>query len=641
MMCRLALVLCFFGFFATSQVQQLDEVILNAQRLNSTIKPLSATRVLDSLNLTITQEVGGLLQQIPSLFVSSQQNFTQDTRIAIRGFGARATFGIRGIKVLLDGIPITTPDGQTQMDHIPLSQIGNIEVLRGISSGLYGNASGGVILLQSAPIVTETNIAATLGDFKSQSVVATIGSAQEKNRFRAIAAHHKQEGYRRWSGYENTLLSLSNETELTKYNTLKVDYSFFNSPCAHDAGGLTLTQVNENRKQAREANLNYNAGEAVHQHQLSARLKTKDWRLYAFYTRRQLDAKLPFTYGGQIDLGRDYFGVGAQSSGDKNNWLWHYGIESAAQYDARKRFKNNDGEKETKTLNQNEHFYSLGAYGIAELAHLDWRFRTALRADVHRITLTDFLGTHSGKTNLTAVSPSLALHRKINPKLHSYLRWSTGFETPSLNELSANPTGETGFNASLEPQQASEVELGISFYNKKFELSTTLFYTKTKNEILPFELETFPGQNFYANVGITTRKGIELEGNWQFATYSRFTFSFSRGRYQTEDKKELPNIPENQFATSLQHQLGKTTLALHARYVGTRFADNENTVQVPNFWTADLFVQRKWFYATLTLGINNITNTHYFDNIRINAFGGRFYEPAATRQAFLRVVVSF
>lgn len=639
-MIRLRFLLCVFSFIAQGQVQQLNEVVLSAQRLKSSIQPLSASIVSDTLNLNITQEIGGLMQQIPSLFVSSQQNFTQDTRISIRGFGARATFGIRGIKVLLDGIPITTPDGQTQLDHIPLSQIGTIEIIRGVSSGLYGNASGGVISLQSTPISTATNIAFTLGGFQSQILTATWSKAQEKNRFRAIVTHQKQKGYRQWSAYENTLLSLSNEIDLNNRNTLKVDYYFFNSPFAHDAGGLSLEQVDENRRQAREANLVYAAGEQVKQHQISVRLKAKNWLSYAFYTHRTLDARLPFDYGGQIDLGRDYFGAGTQSSGSKNKWLWQYGIESAAQHDARIRFKNKAGVTGAKTLHQNERFYNLGAYGIAEYSYSEWRFRTALRTDVHHITLADFLETNAGKKNLTAVSPMVAVYRKLSSELSGYLRWGTGFETPSLNELSANPSGETGFNNSLKPQKSSETEFGISLKKQKFDASLTVFYTKTKNEILPFELEAFPGQNFYKNIGQTKRKGIELEGNLQFVASGNIAFSYSHGRYQTETKKELPNVPTNQFATTWQQQFKKTKLSIQARYVGERFANSENTEQVPDFWTADIALQHKWKNSLLTLGVNNIANTHFFDTIRINAFGGRYYEPAPERQAFIRFVIS-
>ena len=127
----------FFSALCQAQVQKLEEVVLRAQRIQSSIQLISQTDVAQD-SLLLKQDIGELLQGVPSLFVSSQQNFSQDTRISIRGFGTRATFGIRGIKVLWDGIPMTTPDGQTQLDHIPLSSMGIIEVIRGVSSGLYG-----------------------------------------------------------------------------------------------------------------------------------------------------------------------------------------------------------------------------------------------------------------------------------------------------------------------------------------------------------------------------------------------------------------------------------------------------------------------------------------------------------------------
>lgn len=640
-MYKYLLLLCLGALSAQNQVQQLDEVILRAQRLHSPIQPLSLTVISDSLNLGLQQEVGALLQNVPSLFVSGQQNFTQDTRIAIRGFGSRAAFGIRGIKVLLDGVPITTPDGQTQLDHIPLSQLKTIQVVRGLSGGLYGNASGGVILLKSAPIVTENSLVVNLADFSSKSVVATHAKATQKNRYRAIVSHQTQKGYREWSAFENTLFSLTSAFDLTSKSTLKLDYSLFNSPFARDAGSLTIEQVNENRRLARQANKTYNAGERVFQHQLNARMQVQSWNMYAFYTRRELDARLPFSYGGQIDLDRDYFGVGLYKSGGRKNLLWQFGIESATQHDARQRFKNNDGVKGVETLDQNERFFNVGGYGMLEMEYNQWRLRASLRADKHRITVTDFFENNSGKKNLIAVSPSVALHRKLSKNINAYLRWGTGFETPSLNELSANPSGETGFNTTLNPQKSAETELGISFHRKNINASFTAFHTKTTNEITPYELEQFPTQKFYANIGTTTRKGIELEGKWKLSSTGTVHFSFSHGEYITESKKELPNIPQNQFAATFQQQIGNMALALHTRYVGRRFADSKNAIMVPRFWSSDLFIQRNWSQITLTLGVQNIANTLYFDTIRINAFGGRYYEPAATRQAFIRCAFSF
>ena len=130
MMHRTLYFIFFFSTLCHAQVQNLKEVVLKAQRIQSSIHPMSQTDIVQD-SILLKQEIGELIQFVPSLFVSSQQNFSQDTRISIRGFGTRATFGIRGIKILWDGIPITTPDGQTQLDHIPLSSIGTIEVLRG------------------------------------------------------------------------------------------------------------------------------------------------------------------------------------------------------------------------------------------------------------------------------------------------------------------------------------------------------------------------------------------------------------------------------------------------------------------------------------------------------------------------------
>lgn len=637
---RIWLIAVFVGFLAQSQVQQLDEVVLRAQRINSSIQPLSTTQISDSLQLLLQHDIGEHLHVVPSLFVSSQQNFTQDTRISIRGFGARAAFGIRGIKILLDGIPITTPDGQTQLDHISLSQLGTIEVLRGLSGGLYGNASGGVVSLKSKPITNQKKLSLTLADFASRTVTATISDVNTNKRFRAVIEHKNQQGYRMWSAYENTLVSLSNSVTLGNNKSLSLDYSFFYSPNAQDAGGLTLAEITQNRKQARKANIDYNAGEKVAQHSLSAQWKTIGWDSYVFYTQRELGARLPFNFGGQIDLGRHYFGLGAQREGSKNNWKWHYGIESSAQLDARKRFKNNLGTKGEQTLHQNEHFYSLGTFGILEKQVGAWHVRGGLRADLHQISMKDLISINSDKQILSALSPNIAIHREFSKCFYGYVRWGTGFETPSLNELSANPSGETGFNEVLKPQQSEEVEIGFHFDKKNVHLGLTLFHTTTQNEILPYEIEAFPGQTFYANIGQTLRKGIELENRLALTPQTNLTIAISHGSYTTESKKNLPNVPQNQFSSEIQHRLKKGVIALNIRHVGDRFADNANVVMIPSFWTSDVSFQHNWNKIKTTFGINNVTNTKYFDNIRINAFGGRYYEPASERQAYCRVVIS-
>jgi len=636
--------LTFFGLLLSTicvgQTQQLDEVVLRAQRIQSKINPLSIS-IIPQDSLRLKQEVGELLQSIPGLFVSSQQNFSQDTRVSIRGFGTRATFGIRGIKVLLDGIPVTTPDGQTQLDHISLSSLGTSEVIRGLASGLYGNAAGGVILLNRAPIRSQKTLTASIGEFGTRHLIGNYGSNREKQQFRAIVAHKKYNGYRQWSGYENSLVNLTKTLGFSSKRQLHLDYTYFNSPYAYDAGGLTLAEVKNNRRQARQSNLDFKAGEKVIQQQITARWQSKKWNAYGFFTQRNLDARLAFEYGGQIDLDRNYYGFGVLHNGQKNNWLWQYGLETAAQQDKRKRFANISGEKGALTLNQHERFFTLGSYAVVEFRAADWHFRASLRADIHQIELLDFLGTNTDKKNLAAFSPSIAVYYTISEQVRGYVHWGTGFETPSLNELSANPTGNTGFNQELNPQHAQEVALGILLTNKNIDASLTLFNTTAKDEILPYELDAFPGQNFYTNIGQTTRAGIEATSMLKLVKTTTLQLTYNYGAFKTAKGSDLPNVPRQQFTSGITHQLGATSLALDVRHIGERFADSANTVRIAPFWTIDAYGQRRWNNLVYTAGISNLTNTLYFDNIRINAFGGRYYEPAGKRQFFFRMNVQF
>ncbi len=633
---KLQYIILFLSVTCFGQIQQLDEVVLQAQRIQSSINPVSITPIApDSLRLK--QEIGELLQSVPGLFVSSQQNFSQDTRISIRGFGTRATFGIRGIKVLLDGVPVSTPDGQTQLDHISLSTLGKVEVIRGLASGLYGNASGGVILLKSAAIKNEQLLAASVGAFGTRHFLGSYGKRKEKQKFRAVVEHKKYTGYRKWSAYENTLINLSNTFTFSSKRRLSLDYAYFNSPKALDAGGLTLSEVNQDRRQARQRNLDYKAGEKVGQHQFTARWQTKKWTAYGFYTQRNLDARLPFENSGQIDLNRNYYGLGVQHDGRQGKWLWQYGVEAAAQRDRRIRFNNNLGEKGSVTLNQREGFYSLGAYGIAELLVSDWRVRASLRADTHQIKLNDFINTNSATRNLAAFSPSIAAFYSISTNINTYIRWSTGFETPSLNELSANPSGAAGFNQLLEPQRSQETELGFQFTLDSVDGTLTLFTTKTQDEILPYELDAFPGQNFYRNIGEVNRKGIEITTVIKMTKAISANLAYTYGTFTARDDKELPNVPNQQFSMGLIHLFGATRLAVDVRHIGKRFANSNNTVEIPKFWTLDMYAQRRFGQVTGSAGITNLTKAYFYDNIRINAFGGRYYEPAATRQLFIRL----
>ena len=622
-----------------SQVQNLSEVVVSAQIINSLYTPLSLSKIKnDSIKKNLTTDIGNKLKNVPSLFVSSQQNYSQDTRISIRGFGTRAPFGIRGIKILLDGIPITTPDGQSQLDHIPQSIIGDIEVIRGISSGLYGNASGGVIMIKSIPLKKRFYNSISFADFNTKQIDLLIDNQSENGQVRFGFEHKKSLGYRKWSGHENSILYLSGKKIIFNDKTIKFNYSLFNSPFAADAGSLTLEEVFENRRQGRLRNINYKAGEKINQHHFSSSLNYKNTKTYLFYSKRKLDASLPFNYGGQIDLNRDFFGLGFQKKSIYKNLNFHYGIDLQGQEDLRKRFRNIEGVRGEMTLNQNESFYTSGFFAIIEKKISNIIARVSFRQDFHKIKFDDFNNGGNGEKDISIFSPNLSLNYNISNSTSTYVRFGTGFETPSLNELSANPNRESGFNNELKSQNTKEIEFGLKTKTKKFKSSFVLFSSRTTNEILPYEIDDYPGQNFYSNTGKVNRKGLEIEGEYNFG-FSQILFSYNLGKYKTHEKFNLPNVPSQKLGMIFNTKFKKVNLSFFANYVGKRYADNLNKVVIDEFTTANVNLSYLWDNFSINLDIINLTNVKYYDNIRINAFGGRYYEPAPKRHLAVSLIM--
>ncbi len=642
------IIICFNLWAQNPTPLLLNEVVLEAPLMTTTTHhPYALTLIQDSLGLQMQQNIGQQLQGIPSLFASSQQNFSQDTRISIRGFGARAPFGIRGIRLLLNGIPLTTPDGQTQIDHIPLPLIHKIEVLRGISSGLYGNASGGVILLKTKPVeASEVQLESSLGSGNFKVLNGLVSQNTDKTQWRVYLENSKADGYRDWSGYENNIIDLSINQKLAENETISLHYNHLNSPFAYDSGGLTLEEVHDNRRQARQINKGFKAQEKVNQHFVSLRYKKlvethRNTQAYLFYNKRNLEAFLPFEYGGAVDLGRHYTGFGLRKEFHKNRQQWLVGIDAAWQSDDRERFKNLMGVRGDKTLHQGEFF---GSTGLFVMHH--WRLnhlflRTGLRWDGHLIGLHDKLQNNNAKNFFDALSPVLSFEWNGIQKLKIFARYAQGFETPTLNELSANPTGDTGFNENLGLQFSKEFEWGLRHQTEHFSLQLLHFITQTQGEILPYELEEFPNQSFYANLEETTRKGLELELAWLPNQKWLLKLSGSHGRYQiNENQRSLPNIPETQGFLRIQYNTTENSLlSLHVGAQSQRFANAENSVTVPAAHQLDVVFQKRWKNLWLTFGINNLTDFKGFDNIRVNAFGKRYYEPAAGRQYFGRLIL--
>ena len=593
------------------------------------------------------------LVAVPGLFTQNANNYAQDLRISLRGFGARAAFGIRGIKLIVDGIPETTPDGQGQLDNLPLGLLSSVEVLRGPSASLYGNASGGVLYLNTLDqLENETiQLQSRLGAYGFQSYQLNTSLKGEKTVALLHINRTKTDGFRQNSGFEQTLFNTKIKHRLSSKSTLQLQLNYTDSPRAEDAGGITLEDTEADWSQARQRNVAYDTYESVNQFKSGLRWQQDwgdQWNLdtYGFYTFRDFYGKLPFENGGIIDLTRNYYGFGSRLNYIQDKHRWQIGIETAQQADQRDRYLNLNGAQGSLSFSQLESFGSFGIYILDEVRWEKVLLRTSLRYDDLR------LGADSVSEDQTyqVLNPSVGLSYEVAPQQRLFANFSSSFETPALSELSANPSGAEGLNLELEPARALNYELGWKGLWAKTRMEANVFFIESTNEILPYELEAFPGRSFYRNAGATQRWGVEVFGSYQWEQWE-LQASMTQAQYRftennTSEGNTLPGIPNSQFFL----QLGYTSLQnwqfqLTGEHIGSLYADTANAVKIEAFQKVRLQGGKTIALGNLELnlfaGINNLFDVRYFDNIRLNAFGGRYYEPAPGRNAFFGLSAAF
>lgn len=647
----------------TLSVQKLDTVLISASRISVAPERLpAATSVYQSSVDDVARQQTSLqeyLVQMPGVFTQNATNFAQDLRISIRGFGARAAFGIRGIKLIVDGIPETTPDGQGQLDNLNMGIIQRIEVIKGPSSSLYGNASGGVISIQTISDFEKpfSQWKAGAGSYGFQNYQVTAGIGDEKANYIFHGNYGQSNGYRDQSGFQQINTNFTGNFRLSESLKIKALLNYSDSPEAQDSGGLTLEEAQSNRRQARDRNILFQTGESIRQLKVGTSLvwdqnEHAKVRSYLFYNRRDFEGKLPFEFGGAIDLGRNYIGQGASYELRSSKNTFKVGYDLGYQNDSRRRFRNVEGVLGEKTLDQAEKFTNAGFYVMDHWESGRWYLTGGLRFDYNKLTVEDrFLsnGNDAGDIQLNAFNPSMGVSYAFAKAQHVYANIATSFETPSLSELSADPEGGQGFNDRLKPQRAINYEVGL-----KGKLSNTLQYQvavfriDTEDDLVPFELEAFPDRTFFRNAGSTRRNGIEIEGSYAFAKVwsAKVAYAYSDFIYNefiTGDTdlggNFLPGIPKHATSFGLNY-LNESGFYgnLTANLVGMQYADDGNAVAIDGYEFVNLRGGYVFKYRNTEvrpyLGINNLLNQKYTDNVRINAFGGRFYEPAPTLNMF-------
>lgn len=649
----------------------LDEIVVTATRMQSTVRevPRSISRVGEDRIQNATQQLGldEALAVVPGLYMQNRYNFSQDLRISLRGFGARSGFGIRGIRVYVDGIPETLPDGQAQVDSIDLGSAKSIEVLRGPASSLYGNAAGGVIAVETelddlTPFV-EAGLAG--GELGFERYQLKSGGSFDSVDYLVNASRQEIDGYRDYSFSRGVLVNGKVGIRFTEDDRLTLAFNHTDQPESEDAGAITAEELAVNRRAARDLNVLFNAGEALSQQRIGFLYERDrshgDLLLRNYYVWRDFSNQLPFVEGGAVDLDRFFYGFGVQYS-PKNiltdDLQLTLGVDIDRQGDDRRRFNNDEGVLGDLTFDQDEDVDSTGIYlqAIHDLSE-DLTISAGLRYDELTFDINDnFLqdGDDSGEIEFDEVSPSAGINFSFGEHI-LFGSFSRSFETPTTTEL-ANPGGGGGFNQSLNPQLADNYELGIKGERDDLYYELAVFRINLTDELVPFELAGFPGRTFFSNAGESERSGIEAALAWSHDsgvaadlvyTYSDFTFEeFVDESGNDLAGAQLPGLPRHFGYAGISWQSDAGLFArLEAVYSGALYADDANTARVgdyvvTNFRASREFVSGDWL-VTPYLGVNNLLNEHYNSNIRINAFGGAYYEAAPERNFYAGLTVRY
>lgn len=600
---------------------------------------------------------------IPGVHVANRYNPSLDQRVSIRGFGARSAFGVRGVKVLLDGIPQTLPDGQGQLTSIELGDIQRIEVLRGAASALYGNAGGGVLRLESAAPLGTPAVSGSLtgGSFGLTKWRVAADAPLPGGDVHVIASHTQADGFRAHSAMERRHAGLRLRRWLSPASRLVVHAAVTQDPFADNPGALTAAEMAADPVQADPRTVQTGAGKAVNQALAGAAYERASgsgsrWTVAAFALARDLENPQTFA---QIFLDRWAYGSRIEGTLPVRRLplepIATLGVETQWQRDDR---LNRSLDGSAITLDQFERVHELGAFAQvlvplvpAARIVLAGRFDRVAFA-IHDRLLLD--GDQSGDRVMSAASWAVGAAWDVREWLRPYANVATAFETPTTTELVNRPDGLGGLNPELDPQRATNYEVGLRGTIRKLTYELAAFQADVRDELIPFESSVQPGRRFFRNAGLARHRGIEMGGRvdlpWKVSalatyTYADYRFVEFRTESDTLDGRRIPGVPRHQWHGSVRYGGGPAWAAVDATYLSSLYADDANTA-VADAWTVVTLragAEFAWGAARVApfVSVLNVFDERYAGSVVVNARGGRYYEPAPGRNVVLGAEVRF
>ncbi len=641
-----------------------------------------AVSILDREIWTTGRSQGSIeesLQGLPGIRVQNRFNDAVGERISVRGYGARSEFGVRGVKILVDGIPATLPDGQATLDHLDLGSLGRVEVLRGPGSALYGNAAGGVLSFETrppadAPLRQEVRI--IHGDHAYRRMQGTTSGRIGESSYFLNLSRYEFGGYR-----AHPFLSVDARTGVgPTYGSAARDHLNANvrfpllggqarivanamNLDAEDPGSLTLEQLEHGDRQASPLNVTRAAGKRSEHRQAGVtwEVPIADRVLEVMGYGIDLDMENPGT-ANWIDLNRRALGtrvaLRSESFSDDGRLWWSVGFDIDRQRDDRVNFENFDGVRGPVLLDQAERVGGAAIFIQAMLPInpiLD--VLTGLRYDRIRFSARDRIPGDTpvedvtGARTLDSASPSFGFHASFSRAFRGYVNLTTAFETPTTTELAFRPDGATGFNPELEPQVGITTEVGgRGLIGQSMAWELVFFHTTLHNELVPFEIDQFPGNRYFRNTGKSQREG--WEGALQYtpgrALMSRLVVSTNNARYRTFEVDEVdfsgnrvPGLapykiegivrvgPESLFAEIR----GEMSAAIPGDDSNTPEAESP-AYELVDFRAGANEVNLFGLRLSPFIGVTNLFDRQYNTSVVVNAQGGRHFEPGPGRSLY-------
>ena len=620
------------------------------------------------------------LGAVPGLQVQNRQNSAQGLQLSIRGFGSRSTYGVRGLRIYVDGIPATMPDGQGQTSNIDIGSVDTIEVLRGPFSALYGNSSGGVINVTSQtgtqpPTVEASSYYGSFGTWHyGMKATGAVGDGSHAGDVDYTVSTNRftTRGYRDHSGARKNLANARLGVRINDVSKLTLLLNSVDIK-ANDAGGLTADEWRDNPRQSPRGD-QYNTRKNTRQTQAGLRyerqLSAQDDLSVMMYAGERETTQFqsiprapqlkPSHAGGVIDLTRHYQGIDTRLT-HRGELLVPVTLTAGLDYEnmseRRKGYENfvmvngapQYGEQGALRRNERNLMWNVDPYlqtqwQLTDKLSLDAGVRySSVWFDSNDYYITPGNGDDSGDASYHKWLPAGSLKYALTDAWNVYLSAGRGFETPTINELSYRSDNQSGLNFGLKPSTNDTVEIGSKTRLGNGLLTAALFQTNTDNEIVVDS--SSGGRTSYKNAGKTRRQGMELGLDQQFGESWRLkaAWTWLDATYRTNvcddascNGNRIPGIARNMGYASFGYQPEQGWYAgSDIRYMSDIMANDENTAKAPSWTVVGLTTGYKWSYGRMDMDlfgrVDNLFDREYVGSVIVNESNGRYYEPAPGR----------